>query len=223
MPKCPRPRFPRRRFSFSEKVNRAAEDVLYRGADPLLTPLKSIAGADSGSTRFAVPHAKPPWFAHLAVGALAACFAAPLGVDVLVGSKSPEQMLAGRYDIARRRGDQRITATRFPRCHTSFTCNSLVFCCGCVAGTLVSCTLAAYAFRLRFPGRRALFALLVSRCSCLWQVTMIPRFVLLCSLGLYDSHWRWICPRFGDAFFIFLLGSFFSPCPRSWLRPRTAR
>ena len=47
---------------------------------------------------------------------------------------------------------------------------------------------------------------------------MVPRFVLMRELGLYDSLWAIILPAFlGEAFFIFLLRQFFMTLPREML------
>ena len=47
-----------------------------------------------------------------------------------------------------------------------------------------------------------------------WHVTMIPRFLLISKLGMYNSHWAIIVPTFfGDAFYIFLLRQFFLTLP----------
>lgn len=93
--------------------------------------------------------------------------------------------------------------------------NSLLLCFGRVAGVVLSCSLAAYAFaRLRWPGRDLLFAVLIATMLLPWQVTMIPRFLLLRELGLYDSLAALIVPAFfGDAFSIFLLRQFFRLLP----------
>jgi len=93
--------------------------------------------------------------------------------------------------------------------------NSLVLCAGTVIGTVFSCSLAAYAFaRLKWPGRDALFGVLIATMLLPWHVTMIPRFVLLTKLGLYNSLAALIGPTFlGDAFSIFLLRQFFLGIP----------
>ncbi len=93
--------------------------------------------------------------------------------------------------------------------------NSLLLCAGSVLGTVLSSSLAAYAFaRLRWPGRDVLFGVLIATMLLPWHVTMIPRFVLLTQLGLYDSLWSLVGPTFlGDAFSIFLLRQFFLTIP----------
>ncbi|MEQ8848403.1 carbohydrate ABC transporter permease [Botrimarina sp.] len=93
--------------------------------------------------------------------------------------------------------------------------NTLVLCVGSVVGTLVSCSMAAYAFAiLRWPGRDVVFGLVIATMLLPWQATMIPRFLLIRELGLYDSLGAIVWPTFlGDAFSIFLLRQFFRAVP----------
>lgn len=93
--------------------------------------------------------------------------------------------------------------------------NTLLLCCGSVIGTLFSCSLAAYAFaRLSWPGRDLLFGIVIATMLLPWQATMIPRFLLLREVGLYNSLGAIILPTFfGDAFYIFLLRQFFRTVP----------
>ncbi|QDT67693.1 L-arabinose transport system permease protein AraQ [Planctomycetes bacterium MalM25] len=97
--------------------------------------------------------------------------------------------------------------------------NTLILCAGSVIGTLVSCSMAAYAFALmRWPGRDLVFGLVIATMLLPWQATMIPRFLLIREIGLYDSLGAIVWPRFlGDAFSIFLLRQFFRSTPRELL------
>ncbi|NLC43390.1 MAG: carbohydrate ABC transporter permease [Clostridiales bacterium] len=83
------------------------------------------------------------------------------------------------------------------------------------AGTLISCSSAAYAFaRLRFWGKEALFAIVLLTMMIPGQVTMIPVFIIMRFLGWYDTHLPlWVPSFFGSAFGIFLLRQFFSTLP----------
>ncbi len=93
--------------------------------------------------------------------------------------------------------------------------NTLVLCVGSVIGTVLSCSMAAYAFaKLRWFGRDWLFAVLIGTMLLPWHVTMIPRFLLLREVGLYNTLGALIVPTFlGDAFSIFLLRQFFRTIP----------
>lgn len=106
-----------------------------------------------------------------------------------------------------------LAAMPFAQC----LANTLVLCVGSVTGTLFSCTLAAYAFGvMRWRGRDWVFGLVIATMLLPWQATMIPRFLLIREIGLYDSLGAIVWPRFlGDAFSIFLLRQFFRSIPRS--------
>ena len=75
--------------------------------------------------------------------------------------------------------------------------------------------MAAYGFaRIKWPGRNLLFGVLIATLLLPWHVTMIPRFLLLRELGLYNTLGALVVPTFfGDAFFIFLLRQFFLTLP----------
>ena len=82
-------------------------------------------------------------------------------------------------------------------------------------GQLVTCSLAGYAFaRLRFPGREFLFMLLLASLMIPGQVTIIPIFLLMRSLGLIDNHLAIILPGLISAFGVFLMRQFFKQMPQ---------
>ncbi|MAF09857.1 hypothetical protein CMK11_05335 [Candidatus Poribacteria bacterium] len=85
-----------------------------------------------------------------------------------------------------------------------------------IAAQLLSCSLVAYAFaRLTWPGRDYVFMLLLSTMMLPGQVTMVPVFMIMRKLGLYDTiHPLWIGSLFGSAFYIFLLRQFLLGIPR---------
>jgi len=97
-----------------------------------------------------------------------------------------------------------------------YLANTLVLCGGSVAGTLISCSLVAYGFsRIEWRGRDLVFGLVIATILLPWQATMIPRFLLLREMGLYNSLAALIVPTFcGDAFSIFLLRQFFRSIPQ---------
>jgi multiple sugar transport system permease protein len=97
--------------------------------------------------------------------------------------------------------------------------NTVLLCGGCVVGTTLSCALVAYGLsRIHWRGRGWAFGLVVATMLLPWHITMIPRFVLISEMGLYNSLWAMIVPTFlGDAFFIFLLRQFFMTIPEQLL------
>ena len=156
------------------------------------------------------------WLAYLLLTVAAAVFAVPLVWMVLSSFKPAEQIAANPHRILPvewRVANYVEAVTTMP--YFRYLRNSLVLCAGSVSGTLWSSALAAYAFaRLRWPWRRELFALLIATMLLPWHVTMIPKFLLLRELGLYNSLGALIVPTFlGDAFSIFLLRQFFLTIP----------
>ena len=153
---------------------------------------------------------------HLPLLLAAALFATPLVTMVLSSLKPPEQLERAPHRLLPyewRFSNYREAVTAMP--YLRYLSNSLVLCLGTVAGSLVSCSLAAYGFsRLRWRGRDLVFGVLIATMLLPWHVTMIPRFLLLRELGLYNSLAALIVPTFlGDAFYIFLLRQFFLTIP----------
>lgn len=98
----------------------------------------------------------------------------------------------------------------------TFLKNTLLISVMCVIGQTLSASLVAFAFaRLKFPGRDALFVLVLSTMMLPPQVTMIPTFIMFTIPGWIDSLKPLIIPAFfgGGAFFIFLLRQFFLTIP----------
>jgi multiple sugar transport system permease protein len=74
---------------------------------------------------------------------------------------------------------------------------------------------AGYAFaRMKFPGRQAMFMLLLATMMIPGVVTLIPAFILFRWLGWINTFWPLIVPLFfGTAFAIFLSRQFFATLP----------
>jgi multiple sugar transport system permease protein len=85
-----------------------------------------------------------------------------------------------------------------------------------IAGQLITCSLAGYAFaRIRFRGRDALFVLVLATMLLPDQVTAIPRFLLFRVLGAVDTFYPLTLPSIlgGAPFFIFLFRQYFLSLP----------
>jgi len=157
-----------------------------------------------------------PTLAHLVVFAAAMIFAVPVVWMVLSSLKPSTQLTEDPYSLL----PVRWQWSNYPAAISSmpylrYLRNTLVLCIGSVIGSVLSCSLAAYAFaRLRWRGRNVLFGVVIATMLLPWHVTMIPRFLLLRELGLYNTLSALIVPTFlGDAFFIFLLRQFFLTIP----------
>ncbi len=92
--------------------------------------------------------------------------------------------------------------------------NSAIYSLSTVAGQLLFCSLAAYAFaRIRFFGREVLFVVMLATLMVPFQVLLIPTFLIVKKLGLVDSVGGLIVPNLCSAFGIFLLRQFFRTLP----------
>lgn len=71
---------------------------------------------------------------------------------------------------------------------------------------LFTCSMAAYAFtKIRFPGRDKIFLAYLATMMIPWHAIMIPQFIIVKSLGLYNSHMSLILIQAFSAFGVFLL------------------
>jgi ABC-type glycerol-3-phosphate transport system permease component len=98
-----------------------------------------------------------------------------------------------------------------------FVINTVFVTACAMIGQILSASAVAYGFtRFRFPGRDALFFIVLSTLMLPWQVTIVPTFLLFRSLGWINTFLPLIVPSFfgGGAFFIFLLRQFFMTIPR---------
>ncbi len=95
--------------------------------------------------------------------------------------------------------------------------NSLIYTAAVVFGVIFVSSLAAYAFsRFQFPGRDALFLLLISTMMIPIPGSFIALYVLLVKLNLVNTHLGYILPQVngGMALGIFLLKTFFDDLPK---------
>lgn len=89
--------------------------------------------------------------------------------------------------------------------------NSLIVTVITVFGSLLFSLLAAYAFaRLQFPGRDVIFLIFLTGLVVPPQVTMIPTYIMMRSLGLLDTLPSLWLPGLIQVFSIFLLKQHFS-------------
>jgi multiple sugar transport system permease protein len=93
--------------------------------------------------------------------------------------------------------------------------NSVILAGGVTIISLFLDSMAAYALaRLNFPGRDAIFIIILIALMLPFQVMFIPLFVVVHDLGMLDSYSGLIVPRATNAFGIFLLRQFFMTLPK---------
>jgi multiple sugar transport system permease protein len=108
--------------------------------------------------------------------------------------------------------EQLFTRSDFPR----WTANSLFVTLCVTAGRVFFDSLAGYALaRLRFRGRGAVFAALVAVMAVPGVVLLIPKFLVVNQLGIYNSYAGMILPLLADAAGVFIMKNFFESIPVS--------
>ena len=71
---------------------------------------------------------------------------------------------------------------------------------------VITCSMAAYAFsKLHFPGRDQIFLGYLSTMMLPWYAIMIPQFIVIQKLNLYNTHWSLILTGAFNVFGVFLL------------------
>ncbi|NES28411.1 ABC transporter permease subunit [Micromonospora terminaliae] len=110
-------------------------------------------------------------------------------------------------------GFERIFAgTNFPL----WLGNSLLVTVLVTLGRVFFDSLAGYALaRLRFRGRAGLFAAVIAVMAVPGVVLLIPKFLVLKQLGLYDSYAGLVVPLLADAAGVFIMKQFFESVPVS--------
>ncbi len=98
-----------------------------------------------------------------------------------------------------------------------YALNSAIVTVPVVIGTVLTSTAVAYAFaRMRAPGLRSLFFLVIATIMLPSEVTLVPSFLLFKELGWVGTFSPLIVPAWlgGGAFNIFLLRQYFLTIPR---------
>jgi multiple sugar transport system permease protein len=93
--------------------------------------------------------------------------------------------------------------------------NTVIVAVARAAGQVLFCSMAAYAFaRFRFPGRKVLFALVLSVLMVPPQLLIVPQYQLMASLGWLDSLRALVAPGLFSAFGVFMVRQFLLGLPR---------
>ncbi len=93
--------------------------------------------------------------------------------------------------------------------------NSLIIASAVTVLVLLVDSLAAYAYaRMEFPGRKALFALLLATLFLPGIMFLVPNFVTVASVGLLNNFAGVILPALAGVFGVFFLRQFFESIPK---------
>jgi multiple sugar transport system permease protein len=92
--------------------------------------------------------------------------------------------------------------------------NSAIVTIAVTIGRTLFDSAAGYALaRLRFGGRNALYAGLIAVMAVPGVVLLIPKFLVINQLGMFDSYSGMIVPLFADAAGVFIMKNFFESIP----------
>ena len=133
---------------------------------------------------------------------------------VFMSFKNPLQWLGDRWWLSFPLRVQNY-ATAWPQIRP-FLFNTLIVGGVSTALLLLLSSLSAFVFaRLRFPGREALYYLVIALLMIPGILSLVPAFVLYKDLGMLNSLWTHIVPLAagGSVFGVFLLRTFFASLP----------
>ena len=103
-----------------------------------------------------------------------------------------------------------FTALDFP----TYFVNSIVVALAVTLGNLVFCSMLGYALaKLQFPGKKAMFAIVLGTLMVPGVVTFVPLFVLVTKMGLSNSLIGMILPFLAGPFGVFLMRQYISALP----------
>jgi multiple sugar transport system permease protein len=115
----------------------------------------------------------------------------------------PETLTLDNYD-------RLFTSLDFP----TYFINSAVVALAVTAGNMVFCSMLGYALaKLDFPGKRALFAIVLGTLMIPGVVTFVPLFVITTKLGLSNTLIGMILPFLAGPFGVFLMRQFITSLP----------
>jgi multiple sugar transport system permease protein len=107
-----------------------------------------------------------------------------------------------------------LSRSAFPR----FFLNSAIVSASVMLGNLIFCTLAGYGLaKYRFRGDRILLLVILSTLMLPLEVTLVPTFLVIHTLGWVDSYQGLAGPLLIDAFGVFLIRQFMLKIPSDYM------
>lgn len=175
-------------------------------------PVTAGLGAPRRSAR-----ARTGFGVYVLLSALAVAYIYPFLVQVATSFKtdaeaasSPLSLIPSSWTVAAY--VRLFGSSDFP----TWALNSFIVTIVVTLGRVFFDSLAGYALaRLDFRGRGFVFALLVGVMAVPGVVLLIPRFLVINTLGIYDSYAGMILPLLADATGVFIMKNFFESIPKS--------
>jgi multiple sugar transport system permease protein len=170
---------------------------------------KAPASREGGSWR-----RTPPWLYAVLLGGLF-LVVVPF-VWMLVSSLKPEAEVRAvpptwwPETLTLENYDRLFTGLDFP----TYFMNSAIVALAVTAGNMVFCSMLGYALaKLDFPGKKALFAIVLGTLMIPGVVTFVPLFVLTTRIGLSNTLIGMILPFLAGPFGVFLMRQFIQSLP----------
>lgn len=97
----------------------------------------------------------------------------------------------------------------------TLTKNTVIYAVGCTIPSMFINALAGYAFaRFNFKGKNVLFLLFLATMMIPFQVIMVPLFLEVYKMGMYDNFAGLIIPNLGAAMTVFMTRASFAGLPK---------
>ena len=153
----------------------------------------------------------------IVVSLIAVLFVVPLVWMVLSSLKTAPEVFARPFHWLPARVQWQNYATVWMNEEASMLrafANTLYIALFSIIGQMFISSLAAYSFAtINFKGKQVVFMLFLSSMMVPSQLTIIPRFMLFKTIGLYNNLWAIILPAFFGATSIFMLRQFYMGLP----------
>ena len=155
------------------------------------------------------------WTVYTLLVGLSALFSIPFLWLILTSLRPPEEIFAPNLWPSRLAWDNYADVFRYAPV-MRWLLNSLLVSLLAVVTVVLSSSLIAYGFaRLRFPGRKQLFALVLATQLLPGIVTMVPTYLIWNRLGAVNTWYPLFAGNlFGSAFYIFMLRQFLLTIPQ---------
>lgn len=155
------------------------------------------------------------WILWVAGMAAAVAWALPLVWMVSTSVKPPGQVLTPTVEWLPRTVtiENYVKVMQKPVVH--WLINSTIVTAASTAVSLTTGAMAGYALaRLNFPGRNALFFLVLAVLIIPTEMTIVPLFIGVLKIGLVNSYLALMVPSLASAFSVYLFRNFFLSMPR---------
>ncbi len=156
-----------------------------------------------------------PWLPFAVLSVLAIIYVAPFIVQVVNSFRADEDVIRDPLSL----GIGTWTAAAYERLFSRsdfplWSMNSLIVSLLVTTGRVFFVSLAGYALaRIPFRGRDVVFAMLIAVMAVPGVVLLIPRFLVINQLGMYDSYTGMILPLLVDAAGVFIMKNYFESIP----------